>query len=210
MAAKIIAKRDKAIQIYLVSLSTDKPKTMLDSMLEAGYAETTAKHGAHELKEHPLYKAWIEKQTGNTFASKDALEKRLYGWLTANINDFFDFKEVEIHKGTGKNKITYTKTFMNIKELAELPRELTNCIESIKETKFGIEIKLVSKVSAMDMLCKINGLFLSKVEHSGEVGQVVSMSQQTILALHELEKAERLKKMKEPNNRIADYTTSQN
>ena len=157
MAAKTSPKEDLAAFLLVESLNKKEPLTSMQAMINAGYAVSTARVNCHKLTNHRIYKEWVEKQTDNAFSTKDAIEKRLFGWLTANINDFFDFVDGGI----------------SIKDLKSLPREITNCIESIKKNRGGIEIKLVSKVSAMDMLCKINGLFVTKID--GEIRHPVSV-----------------------------------
>ena len=186
MNAKNSPKEDLAAFLLIDSLNKKKPISSQKAMDDAGYTPKTAKSTCHKLKTHRFYKDWLKSRTDNAFASKEAIEKRLYRWLTANINDFFDFVDGDI----------------SIKDLKSLPREITNCIESIKKNRGGIEIKLVSKVSAMDMLCKINGLFVTKHEVSGKDGGPI---------MHYLGSDNLTKnvadKLCKPNNRIEGYVS---
>ena len=184
LAAKTTNKKDLAIKCLLESFADGKPLSLKQAMMKGGYTERTAHGRCHELKNHPLYKKWQANQTKNAFSSKEALEKKLHTWLEADVRDYFDTKNGHI----------------TIKDLSLLTKDIANCIESIKETRHGIEIKLVSKVSAMDMLCKINGLFVTKHELTGEGGGPI---------MHYLGSDNLTKKVSDklckPNNRIEGY-----
>jgi hypothetical protein len=45
------------------------------------------------------------------------------------------------------------------KKLSDLPREATDCIASIKQTKAGFEIKLYSKDQALVQIAKMMGYY---------------------------------------------------
>ena len=65
----------------------------------------------------------------------------------ADIIDIFDFDEV-------KNRIILIG---GAKKLSELPRSITGCIQSLKQTKDGIEVKLYSKDNALAQIAKMKG-----------------------------------------------------
>jgi hypothetical protein len=65
----------------------------------------------------------------------------------ADITDIFDFDET-------------TQKLMLIggaKKLSELPRSITGCIQSLKSTKDGVEVKLYAKDNALAQIAKMKG-----------------------------------------------------
>ena len=203
-------KTQKALAVfYLIeSLVNEKPLTAKKAMLKAKFPEATAKSKCHTLYKHPIYLAFLKEKTDNAFSKKEAIEARFGRYANSNIIDYYDIKDITYTECAKDGTVTtYVRPGLVLKDLKELPRELTSCIESIKETKFVIEIKLVSKLGADENLCKINGYFVTKVEHDGSVNLVANASQELIMAMHELAKAEKLKQMNGANNRIKDYTS---
>lgn len=67
----------------------------------------------------------------------------------ANICDIFDFDEI-----TGKIML-----IGNAKRLSGLSRDITDCIQSLKTTKDGIEVKLYSKDKALEQIAKMKGYY---------------------------------------------------
>lgn len=86
--------------------------------------------------------------TKNIYAIESILDK--FGQIAfADITDVFDFD-------TTKNKIMLKG---GAKKLSELPREITGCIQSLKQTKDGIEVKLYAKDNALAQIARIKGYF---------------------------------------------------
>ena len=73
--------------------------------------------------------------------SKDEAVCELANIVRGRLTNVFDFKDGVIV----------------VKNLHELPDSIISCIESIKETSNGVEIKLYSKISAIDRLSKMLG-----------------------------------------------------
>jgi hypothetical protein len=67
----------------------------------------------------------------------------------ADITDIFDFDDT-------KNRIMLIG---GAKKLSELPRSITGCIQSLKQTRDGIEVKLYSKDNALAQIAKMKGHF---------------------------------------------------
>ena len=192
-----------AVASYIKSLERGERISKEQCMLDNGYAPSTAKKRNFLIIQHPDYLAWVERKTDNQFASKSAIEKRFNKFANSNITDYYDIKDIEYTDYSKDGScIKYTKPTLVLKDLKELPRELTNCIESIKETKLGTEIKLVSKLSALEDLAKMNGVFIAKVEHTGDVGPTIYY-----IGSDNLTK-EVADKIATPKNRLKDYDNS--
>lgn len=69
----------------------------------------------------------------------------------ANIIDIFDF----IEEPTGSKIILKG----GATKLSELPREITSCIQMLKQTKDGIEVKLYSKDNALAQIARMKGYY---------------------------------------------------
>lgn len=97
--------------------------------------------------------------------SKDEAVKELSNVVRGRITDIFDIKQGSLF----------------IKDLKKLPDEVVSCIESIKETNIGIEIKLYNKISAIDRLSKMMGWDeATKQEITGKDGKDLISSIQII------------------------------
>ena len=80
------------------------------------------------------------------------VKDRLKAFSKAKITDFFEFK------GKGLNRKMY------IKDLATLPDELVICIQKIKQTKLGIEIELVDKLTSITNIGRHFGMFTDNIQ----------------------------------------------
>ena len=106
-----------------------------DAAIKAGYSEATARSIASENLMKPYIAEFIKKLE-NPLISKLGIDEnwvltKLKNFSDVDINDFFE--------------IDKDGNVIKLKDLKELPREKTAAIESIKETRNGIEIKLVDK-----------------------------------------------------------------
>lgn len=68
----------------------------------------------------------------------------------ANITDLFDIEGDKIK--------------LKAQKLSDLPREITDCIQSIKQTREGLEVKLYSKDAALSSIAKLKGYFTEKLQ----------------------------------------------
>lgn len=94
-----------------------------------------------------------------------SLEKVLDGFgqlAFYNIIDIFDFVEEEIVKVEGQPDRTIPARLMLVggaKKLSELPREITACISSLKQTKEGVEIKMYCRDNALAQIARMKGYY---------------------------------------------------
>lgn len=141
------------------------------AMLEAGFSQTTAAKQCQLLKKHPTYIEWVKAKTEKNLITKKRLNEKLLRWANSNITDYFDFGDFTVAKG----KETQYR-FITVKNLAELSREITDCISEIQETANGIRIKLVDKLAAVAKLAEINGLIAPRqTEVTGKDGKPIAM-----------------------------------
>lgn len=137
-------RRELAASIYIASFASGKPQTFSASIRQAGFPQISANRAKEIILECQVYKDWIAKKVGNI--SKIYVVDKLKNIADANIADIFKYS-----KGG----------YLSVNNLSELPRELTGCIESIKYNPKhdSISIKLYNKLSALDILSKINGYY---------------------------------------------------
>lgn len=79
----------------------------------------------------------------------------------ANITDYLEVKEIETEIGMQKG--------VNIFETSVIDKDKLGAISEIRQTKDGISIKLHDKVKALEDIGKTLGMFIDKIEHSGEM-----------------------------------------
>lgn len=115
--------------------------------------DTSVYGAAQELLKHPLVSVEISRLQSNADKkNKFELDRILneFGEIAfSNIIDIFDYDSI-------KDKIILKG---GAKKLSELPREITACIQSLKQGKDGIEVKLYSKDNALAQIARIKGYF---------------------------------------------------
>ena len=120
--------------------------------IDAGYSTNTAKQIATENLSKPYINERI-KELEQPVIEKLELDEnwvisKLKSFSDTLITDFFEIKNGNIE----------------LKDLSELPKEKIAAIESIKQTKHGIEIKLVDKKGSTVDIGKHLGMFKEQVE----------------------------------------------
>lgn len=122
-----------ASEAYRSAYSTDRMKP------------ATIKRKAKELLDHKGVSATIRQLQVELKEKSDIKKKRIL-WelsaiLEAKITDFVDF----------------TGGTFELKDLSKLPEEMVRAIETVKHTKYGVEIKLQSKLTTIERICKMLG-----------------------------------------------------
>ncbi|MCC9016935.1 terminase small subunit [Flavobacterium lipolyticum] len=98
----------------------------------------------------------------------------------ARIDEFVEYYEYDVPvtttSGTGKNKVVTTiiekRTELRIKSFDKLSESQKMCIEGIKQTKYGIEIKLHGKEWSIEKINKHIG-FYEKDNEQKNPGEVM-------------------------------------
>lgn len=93
----------------------------------------------------------------------------------ANITDYLEVKEMEVVTGYDKSDkpIVNSMKMVDVYETARIHKEKLGAIAEIKQTKDGIAIKMHDKVKALEDIAKHLGMFVEKVEHTGEITYTV-------------------------------------
>lgn len=148
---ELTAKQAKFASFYVKS--SDASDSYRKSYDAAKMSMESVNRAAHELLKNANVTARIEYlQSKVDEAEIYSIDKVLSGFgqiAFADITDVFDFD-------TTKNKIMLKG---GAKKLSELPREITGCIQSLKQTKDGIEVKLYAKDNALAQIARIKGYF---------------------------------------------------
>lgn len=99
----------------------------------------------------------------------------------SRIDEYVDFVEIEIptitENAEGNREISYrSETVLRFKPFDELTEEQLMCIESIKDTRNGIELKLHGKDWTIEKIAKHIGFYEKDNEQKTPPRQVVDMS----------------------------------
>lgn len=143
MKAKLTPKQEKfchayletgnASEAYRTAYSTDRMKP------------ATIKRKAKELLDHERVSATIRQLKEELKEVSDIRKRRilyeLNAILEAKVTDY-----IEWDNGTFK-----------MKDLSKLPEEMVRAVETIKHTRYGVEIKLKNKLTAIERICKMLG-----------------------------------------------------
>lgn len=151
--------------------------------LEAGYSATTARRVIQRTMGLPQVKAEIERlqkeaaDKAVVSASQVLEELKLIGF--ADLVDFVEW---------GHDPNDPKAPQVRLKPSAALDAARRRAIVEVSETRFGVRIKLADKLGALDRLGKTLGMFVDKVEHSGEIknaAPVVNLTLTTTAATKE-------------------------
>lgn len=155
---ELTSKQEKFVDLYIGGLTpAESYRQAYDTQLEPRFVSVEA----NKMMKKPKVAHVIANVTGkNNRAKQRELESILdeFGKIAySNIVDIFDFDIV-------KNKIMLKG---DVKTLSELPREITACIQSLKQTRDGIEVKLYAKDSALSQIARILGFYApEKIIHA--------------------------------------------
>lgn len=136
---KLTPKQAMFAHQYLIDLNGKQ------AAIRAGYSEKTAEFQASNLlrliKVQKLITELQAKSREHCDITKEEVLRELSAILRANIKDYLSFDGTKI----------------KFKSFDELSDRQMKAIESIKETRNGIEIKLHGKSWSIDRICKILG-----------------------------------------------------
>jgi phage terminase small subunit len=146
---KLLKKREMFCRFY-----AQNGHNAMEAAISAGYTPQMARHRSFEFLRVPAIINFInelEKPVLDKLGvSEDWVITKLKMLAEANVLDYYDIdpKTKKIH----------------LKDLKNLPREKTAAIEWIKETRYGIEIKLVDKKACIINIGKYLGMFKEQFE----------------------------------------------
>jgi len=122
--------------------------------------ETAAQAGSRMLRNVKV-KKYLEAKTKEfektAKVTKDQVLQEFVNIAFADITDLVEIK--------GSSVI--------VQDINAVPKELKRAIASVKETKYGLEIKFHDKVRALENLGRHLGMYVDKVEHSGNISNPI-------------------------------------
>lgn len=144
---------ERFCQEYVIDLNATA------AAIRAGYAKNSAKVQASRL----LTKANIKErisQLQNNIAIKleitaESVANELASIAFSKVTDFVKVEDIEVGKGKRKKIIRAVL----VEKTSDIPKELLPAISEIKQTQFGISLKLHDKTSALELLGKHIGFF---------------------------------------------------
>ena len=124
-----------------------------ESAMKAGYAAKSAATTASVLLKNDKVLTVLERLQRQveirTGIKKDAVVKEMAKIGFSNITDFAEVSE---------------KGALIIKDFAKMPPHLTAAIQEVSQTKYGLRIRLHSKVQALRLIGEHLGLFINRIE----------------------------------------------
>lgn len=125
--------------------------------VEAGYSKRTARAQAARLLANVGIKAEVARLQAKATAVAEVDVARVVKELS--IIGFGDLAEF----------VEWGPSGVKLKESAGLDIERRRAVVEVSQGQHGIKIKLADKNSALEKLARYLGMFVDKVEHSGEV-----------------------------------------
>ena len=124
-----------------------------NAAIEAGFSKKTAAQIACNMLRREDVKAELKKR------SAKIVEK-----IAVRAEDVV--KELSLIAFSNiKDHASWTPDNVTLKNSVELTKEQAACIESVKQTKDGVQIKLFNKMDALNSLGKYLGIFVEKTEN---------------------------------------------
>ncbi|MBP1999745.1 phage terminase small subunit [Paenibacillus shirakamiensis] len=157
------AKQKTFVQEYLIDLNATQ------AAIRAGYSMKTArKIGQENLTKPDIQQAVqlaMNERSQRTEITADMVLKEYAKLGFSNITDYLKVEEKEFKTESG----TQLYKTVEIYETDYIDRSKMDAVAEIKQTKEGISIKLHDKKGALDSIARHLGMFVDKVQHSGNV-----------------------------------------
>ena len=139
-----------------------------ESALRAGYKASNATDTARKLLSRDdiqeAIRDYSKQALANNDIDNDKLIKELKAIAESNITDFVNIvKEIEEFEDFDEDGNTVVKKYetaeLEYNETKKLSETQQKCIQSITKTKNGISVSLYDKTKAIDMLCRLGGMY---------------------------------------------------
>jgi len=124
---------------------------------DAGYSEKTAYSIGHEILNIPEIADEIKRRFNEVVMSADEALKLLSDQARGTLDDCMDIGD------NGKVTLNFAKA----KEKGKL-----HLIKSIMPTANGLKVELYSSQRALELIAKAQGVFVERIEHSGEINSM--------------------------------------
>ena len=149
-------KQQRFVEEYLID------RNATQAAIRAGYAAGSAHASGPRLLEHAGIKLAIKE--ANTLkakelsVSKEMVVAELAKLAFSDITDFLEVREIEV-PGEALDGEPRKVKYVDVFTTEGMPKIKTAAIQSIKQTKDGIEIKLHDKTRALEMIGRHLGIF---------------------------------------------------
>ncbi|MDV7392014.1 terminase small subunit, partial [Arthrospira platensis SPKY1] len=179
--AKLTDKQEKFVQELLKGKSQREAykaaydvKKMSDSSIDVKASELF-RNGKLRLRYDELKDKLVKKAEDECIVTATDVLKELAKIGFANITDYLEVKEMEVVTGYDKNDkpIINNMKMVDVYQTASIHKDKLGAVAEIKQTRDGIAIKMHDKVKALEDIAKHLGMFVEKVEHSGEITYTV-------------------------------------
>jgi len=151
-------KQQRFVDEYLIDLNASR------AAAAAGYAKASSNVTGARLLASPNIKLAIKDanklKAKQLTVSKEQVVAELAKLAFSDITDFIEVREIDlIETGLDGEQTTRKVKFVDVFTTEGMPKIKTAAIQSIKQTKDGIEIKLHDKGKALEMLGRHLGVF---------------------------------------------------
>ncbi|APB77396.1 terminase small subunit [Paenibacillus polymyxa] len=171
-------KQNMFVKEYLIDLNATQ------AAIRAGYSKKTARKIGNENLTKPDIQAAIEKamadRSKRTEITADRVLQEYAKIAFSDITDYLkintaervvDYKKVEDEDGNVRKEPVFGLVqAVELFDTDNVDGEKMLAVSSVKQSEFGIELKLHDKKGALDSLARHLGMFKDKMEHSGFVG----------------------------------------
>lgn len=145
--------------------------------IEAGYSRKTARAQVTRLLTNVGIAAEVKRLTGQAAERAQVDVDRVVDELSLiGFADLSDFVEWGFDPGQPE------APQVRLKPSKKLDAAKRRAIVEVSETQFGVRIKLADKLGALDRLARTLGMFVDKVEHSGEIKNAAPVVNLTLTA----------------------------
>lgn len=169
----LTAKQALFVKNYLIDLNATQ------AAIRAKYSAKTAEQQASRLlsnvKVQEAIQKAMNKRSERTEITADMVLKEYAKIGFSNITDYLSVEDklVTVDRDGAGKPITDLMQVVSIFDTDMVKPDKMRAVAEIRQTKDGISLKLHDKKGALDSMARHLGMFLDKVEHSGNVGVTI-------------------------------------
>jgi phage terminase small subunit len=138
------------------------------SAIKAGYSPRSAMNQAHKMISEKVrkyeniqkYIAWLKKEKAlRVSVDAEYILEKLKIINDARIEDYVEFKTIKIKQHIPGKTTEWDEQRLQWKDFSQLTDAQRGAIQAMRQTKYGIEIKLFGKEWSLDMVAKHIGFY---------------------------------------------------
>lgn len=168
---KLTPKQQRFCEEYLIDLNATQ------AAVRAGYSPKTAREIGNENLTKPIISEFlIQKQkerSERVQVTADEILEHLNILRKANIAEYVEYVAVTSVNDAG---VEETKNVLQFKPFDQLTEKQLMCIESIKDTKYGVELKLHGKDWTIEKINKHIGFYEADNDQRSPEQPIVNIS----------------------------------